>query len=84
MWDRILTVTILIFSGLLLLSSGVIHFMDPVNVMSIQPIQSYIGITLIGLSITLAILNLLFTSHIFYEYWFIVLLGSMVGVIYVA
>ena len=46
--------------------------------------QSYAGFTLIGLSAVLAIVNLVFTRHPLYEYWFVVLIDSMVGAIYVA
>lgn len=87
MRDRILsviTIIILVLSGLLLLSSGLAYFINLGNVLPIEIVQSYTGFALIGLSIILAILNLLLTRHPFYEYWLVIMIGSMVGVIYVA
>lgn len=81
---NILSIAILILSSVLLLSSGLDLIVDLGGVLPMELIQSYGGFSLIGLSIILAILNLLLTRHSFYEYWLAILIGSMVGAIYVA
>jgi len=79
---HILSISILIIAGLLLLSSGLGLFMDLGDILPVGLMHSYGGFSLIGLSIFLAILNLLLSKHPSYEYWFIILIGGMVGALY--
>ncbi len=78
-----MTLIVLILTGSLILSSALGYIVDLGNYIPIELLQSYTGLALIGLSIILAILNLLLTSHPFYEYWLVIMIGSIVGLIYV-
>lgn len=75
---------ILILAGSLVLSSALGYVVDLGSILPIEVLQFYTALVLIGLSIILAVLNLLLTSHPFYEYWLVIMLGSVVGLIYVA
>ena len=77
-------VVILVLAGSLVLSSALGYVADPGSTLPIGIMQFYTGWVLVGLSIMLAVLNLLLTSHPFYEYWLVIMLGSVVGLVYVA
>ena len=78
-----MSIIILVLAGSLLLSSGLVYFIDFGNVIPVEIVQSYTGFALIGLSIILAILSFKLIKHPSYEYWLVIMIGSMVGAIYV-
>ena len=87
MWDKVFSTTsviILVLVGSLLLSSGLAFFTDIASTVPVGIVQSYAGFALIGLSVILAIMNLVFIKHPPYEYWLVIMIGGMVGAIYVA
>lgn len=85
MWERfflILSLTILVLSGVLFLSSAADHlFHFPLNEHFLE-IRTYIGKFVLGLSIIFAILNIRFTNHPMYEYWLPIILGCVTGVVF--
>ena len=87
MWARILTrlpVAILVLAGSLVLSTALGYVVDLGSILPIEIVRFYTALVLIGLSIILAVLNLLLTSHPFYEYWLVIMLGGAVGLGYLA
>jgi len=66
------------------LSPTLPYAVDLGSILPIEIMQFYTALVLIGLSVILTVLNLLLTSHPFCEYWLLIMLGSLVGLIYVA
>jgi len=67
---------------LMLLSSGLDAAVGLGDHLPLKAVQSSMAIALLALSAVLAIVNLLLTSHPFYEYWITVTIGAVVGAIY--
>lgn len=79
---RILIIIILVLVGLLLASSALDLILNPSDIPILGQLQSYGGLALLSFSIGLAILNLWLIQHPFYEYWLIIMAGSVIGAIY--
>ncbi len=82
MAERILSVMIIVLSGVLLSSSG-LNFVVDLNAHLLEEMRLYVGGSLIFLSLLLAGSNLILTRHPFYEYWMLVMVGSLIGISYV-
>jgi len=83
--DRILSVittTVLVLAGSLIISSALGYVVNLGNVLPLEVVQFHTGSVLICLSIILSILNLWLTKHSLYEYWLVVMIGGIVGAIY--
>lgn len=77
-----LSITILILASGLLITSGLGLVLD-LEIFQLEKWQAFGGGGLLLLSFLLAVLNLLTTGHPLYEYWFVVLVASMIAVCYI-
>ena len=86
MGDRILTVlsiSILVLTGCLLLGSGVKQFVAPADAAFVDTSQYYVASGLLAASVILLIGMLASTRHPFFEIWIVIAIGLITGVIYV-
>jgi len=87
MWNRILSglpIVILAVALALLLSSALNLVAGLEDHFPLKTVQFYLAILLIALSSNLFILSLLLTRHPFYEFWVTVMIGGVIGVIYLS
>ena len=78
------SVVIVILAAGLLLTSAVNLFVALGDIVPLQTIQLFGGRALVLLSMILAGVNFLWGGHPMYEYWVVVMGGSIVGAIYAA
>ena len=78
----LLTIIVLVLSGILLLSSAMRLFIAFNDTFPLQTLQSYAGTVLAGLTIILVVMTLLTKKHPFYEYWVVIMIGGIVGANY--
>lgn len=77
----ILAVILIILASSLLVLSGLNHFFV-IDHFSVSTIQSYIGFSLLGVTVLLLIFNVFLIHHPMFEYWVLIMVGFALGVIY--
>jgi len=85
MWERyfrIVSVTILFVTGVLLASSVFDHFFNLAALEFFLEFRSYVANFLLALSVLFAVLNIRLSSHPRYEYWLLIMIGGIIGVLY--